>query len=503
MSEVATFPVAGHRSAPLSNIEAEAAFLGAVLIDNSLIDGVGRQVRPEHFVEPIHARIYECILALVERGAVTPVTLLPYLEADDALKPLGGRTYLARLTADGHCLLAPRELAEHIQELALRRTAALEASTIEREAQNLDIPLHVTLARLDALKDLPTLGDDYPLLSVSELMALPPPRWLLHGVIAEQSRGAIYAEPKALKSFAALDMGLHIDRGIPWHGVPVRQAGVIYICGEGLSHINKRIEGWHRHHNLDPKDSNFITLPGSVKLLEPGNVKRLLRAVNRAAKMANREVGLVIIDTLSRSIPGEDENSAAVMTAFVAAIDEIAEKAGVAVMGVHHAGKDKGRGMRGSSALLGALDFLIRADRAADHLTLTIEELKDDEPGGPYHFQMERVQWEGDYASLSTLVPVSASAPSAERESTITREQIGSAFDMLEQRWNQGDPLSNAKQTLRDGRYAPAVFSARIGGDADDWSSLLVSWATNCCIRVEEVDRRTKKKGFRVLERID
>jgi replicative DNA helicase len=105
-----------------ANIEAEAAFLGAVLIDNRVIEEMKAPLAPVHFFEPVHARIFERILQLLDRKAtVTPVTLRPYFEADESLKDLGGPAYLARLTADGQGLLAPRELAEQIYDLALLR----------------------------------------------------------------------------------------------------------------------------------------------------------------------------------------------------------------------------------------------------------------------------------------------------------------------------------------------------------------------------------------------
>ena len=105
-----------------ANIEAEAAFLGAVLIDNRVIEELNTPLKSGHFFEPVHARIYERVVQLLDRKAVvTPVTLKPYFEADEALKALGGVTYLARLTADGQGLLAPRELAEQIYDLALLR----------------------------------------------------------------------------------------------------------------------------------------------------------------------------------------------------------------------------------------------------------------------------------------------------------------------------------------------------------------------------------------------
>ncbi len=105
-----------------SNLEAEAAFLGAVLIDNRVIEELQTQLQPHHFFEPLHERIYTRILALIERNATaSPVTLRPHFEADEALKELGGPKYLAQLTANGAGLLAPRELAQQIYDLALLR----------------------------------------------------------------------------------------------------------------------------------------------------------------------------------------------------------------------------------------------------------------------------------------------------------------------------------------------------------------------------------------------
>ena len=111
----------GGRKLP-SNLEAEAAFLGAVLIDNRVIEELQTPIRPDHFFEPLHVRIYERTLALIERNATaSPVTLRPHFEADEALKELGGPKYLAQLTANGAGLLAPRELAQQIYDLALLR----------------------------------------------------------------------------------------------------------------------------------------------------------------------------------------------------------------------------------------------------------------------------------------------------------------------------------------------------------------------------------------------
>ena len=73
------------------NVEAEAALLGALMIDNRIAEDVQLKLKPEHFFEPLHGRIYEAVMRLIERDMIAnPVTLKPMLEQDPALKELGG-----------------------------------------------------------------------------------------------------------------------------------------------------------------------------------------------------------------------------------------------------------------------------------------------------------------------------------------------------------------------------------------------------------------------------
>ena len=61
------------------------------------------------------------------------------------------------------------------------------------------------------------------------------------------------------------------------------------------------------------------------------------------------QAALVIIDTLARTLPG-DENSAADMGRFVAGCDDLRRAArGIAI--VHHEGKTHGRGPMGHQRL--------------------------------------------------------------------------------------------------------------------------------------------------------
>ncbi len=114
-------PPAAAPSLP-QNVEAEAALLGALMIDNRLAEDIQLKLRPEHFFEPLHARIYENILKLVDRNMIaSPVTLRPLFEADEEMKELGGPSYLAQLTGSGAAIIGARDFAEQVYELALLR----------------------------------------------------------------------------------------------------------------------------------------------------------------------------------------------------------------------------------------------------------------------------------------------------------------------------------------------------------------------------------------------
>ncbi len=104
------------------NIEAEAALLGALMIDNRLAEDVQLKLRADHFFEPVHGRIYDAVLKLLDRNMVAnPVTLKPMFEVDEAMKALGGPSYLAQLTGSGAALIGARDFASQIYDLALLR----------------------------------------------------------------------------------------------------------------------------------------------------------------------------------------------------------------------------------------------------------------------------------------------------------------------------------------------------------------------------------------------
>jgi replicative DNA helicase len=125
MAEVVRIADAGEPAATPAlpqNIEAEAALLGALMIDNRLVEDVQLKLKPHHFFEPLHGRIYESILRMTDGNRIAnPVTLRPLFEADEAMREVGGPAYLAQLSGSGAAVIGARDFAEQIYDLALLR----------------------------------------------------------------------------------------------------------------------------------------------------------------------------------------------------------------------------------------------------------------------------------------------------------------------------------------------------------------------------------------------
>ncbi len=83
---------------PPQDLEAERSVLGAVLIDASAMNLVAEFLKPEYFYDPANKTIYSSMLTLYEKQQpIDVVTLQDALSKEDALKKIGGKSYLSDL----------------------------------------------------------------------------------------------------------------------------------------------------------------------------------------------------------------------------------------------------------------------------------------------------------------------------------------------------------------------------------------------------------------------
>lgn len=242
-------------------------------------------------------------------------------------------------------------------------------------------------------------------LSLDDVESLPPPRWLVPGVLTEGSLAAIYGAPESGKSFLAVDMSMAIAGGVDWHGRQVERGGVLYIAAEGAPGLGKRFRAWKVDRCAQGRRFDLHLMRDDLNLAaeKDGGVRAFAQAVTD-------ELGplrLIVIDTLNQTAAGADENSAKDMGRYIASMKLLRNATGAAVVVVHHSGKDLSKGMRGSTALLGAMDTTVEVERASDgrSIKVTVKKQKDAEREPPMRFNMEKV---GDSLVLCPTVMADA-----------------------------------------------------------------------------------------------
>ena len=122
------------------NIEAEQALLGAILANNKAFEKVSEILRPEHFADKIHAKIFDTISKLITRGHVADtITLRNYFEQNGSLDEVGGYNYLIKLADSATPLTNAEYYAQFIYDKYLRRELIATGFEIVNNATKEDI----------------------------------------------------------------------------------------------------------------------------------------------------------------------------------------------------------------------------------------------------------------------------------------------------------------------------------------------------------------------------
>lgn len=105
-----------------ANVQAEQMLIGAILVNHDYLNTVSEFLRPDHFFESIHQKIYNAIEVITEKGLIaTPVTLRSMLERDELFQQLGGSDYLNKLATLSMMVINPLDYGRIIYDLAVRR----------------------------------------------------------------------------------------------------------------------------------------------------------------------------------------------------------------------------------------------------------------------------------------------------------------------------------------------------------------------------------------------
>jgi len=106
------------------DIDVEQALLGAILADNRAMERASALIKPEHFYDPLHGRIFETMSQMIERGGVvvTPLTLHATMKADPGVIETGGQAYFEALKSAAPAIPNVRDYANILKDLGIRRS---------------------------------------------------------------------------------------------------------------------------------------------------------------------------------------------------------------------------------------------------------------------------------------------------------------------------------------------------------------------------------------------
>lgn len=335
--------------------------------------------------------------------------------------------------------------------------------------------------------------DVYPLLRLEDIVNRPPPVFLVARHIPEIGMGFLYSVPGAGKSFLMLDTALTLAAGLTtWHGDEIRtgpDSVVLYIAAEGSFGFRNRAKAWVQAHRMENLPKRFLMIERTIDFMAAEDVEKLIRTI----RAAGVRPCLVVVDTVSRAMPGADENLQKEMTLFVRACDRVKETFRCAVVGVHHAGKNGD--MRGSTVLLGAGDFVFRLERriGATIGNLFCEKQKDAPDGWDEPYRFDLVTLEDGQTSLVVERADLSVGPSLELTPATSHAVLGA----MRAAWERGEPWSKASQA--GDRRAVRRMVADFGFKAAAAEELLEVWEQTGLVRVEIVDPKNKKSGFRVI----
>jgi hypothetical protein len=201
---------------------------------------------------------------------------------------------------------------------------------------------------------------------------LPPPFWLIQGVIRRGDVIGIIGHPGSGKTVISLDMALRVSMGMDVHGRKTARQRVAYLASENPDEVYLRVKLWCQYHGISPRALRgwFDLRSGSYDMAEP----RVVEALSQSLQDENVPLGLLVVDTFSANFFGTSENDATeVMQWFNTLRMGLISRLGCAVIVLGHPVKDGDEihVWRGSGAIQGTLDATFGVEARNDAVVLS------------------------------------------------------------------------------------------------------------------------------------
>jgi hypothetical protein len=255
-------------------------------------------------------------------------------------------------------------------------------------------------------------------------------RPLIKGMLSRGGLSVMVGAPKSGKTFFALHWAYHVAAAKDWAGRRVHGGAVVYLAAEAGRMVMRRLLALEQQYGPLTALPLFIIPCGADLVHGPDDTTALIKLVRDVEGRSKQKVELIVIDTLARAMSGGDENSSQDVGALIASADRLRET-GAHVMLVHHFGKDKSRGGRGHSSVLGALD----TQMFIENHTLTVTDQRDMDCVDPVHFKLRPMQVGVDEdGEPVTSCCVEISDKPAQSERRLLTVELAALLDKLKSR---------------------------------------------------------------------
>jgi hypothetical protein len=261
-------------------------------------------------------------------------------------------------------------------------------------------------------------------LSIQDALNAPKRQHLLGGLIGARELSLWWGAPKCGKSFLLLRLAYGLALGQGMWGRKAKRCRVLYVAAEGEGGFAARLVALRS--TMGDAGDFFHYIAQRVSIGEPSEqVDELINA----AKATRAK--LIIIDTLARTFGVGDENSAQSMNAYVEKLDLIRAATWAHVAVVHHSTKE-GSSSRGSGALVGAADLIVKITRGTDKQPnrAFVEAAKDDVDGASLAFNLQTVDLETgpDGEPRRTCIAEDAEAAPSPKKALTTQTETALRF---------------------------------------------------------------------------
>jgi RecA-family ATPase len=356
--------------APPSNVELEQLVLGAILMDPKVFCTVSF-LKPEHFHEEVHQKIYEAASTLHSAGKIVTLPMVrPYLpNGDTQIGSITLNQYLAKLAAEGAPTTkwAP-DYARQLIEWHRRRVGYFwgeELRRIASEGGDTESALAEAQAELKAISDRPPVK--WLEMSQWDSEPIPERQWAIFNRVPLNQAGLFSGEGGTGKSIIELHKNVAHVAGKDWLGSLPEPGPAFYIGAEDdANEIHIRLAAIAKHCGVTfaqlkqlwvlpllGQDATLCASGKSGRVETTGLYKQIYEA---AGDIKPRNIS---IDTLSRAFAGSEIDRVQVY-AFAQHMQALAMVAQGSVTILSHpslSGINSGSGISGSTAWHGAFRF--------------------------------------------------------------------------------------------------------------------------------------------------